>query len=164
MSKKAQEEKEEKEIEEVTPDIENEGDFEDEDFSSSEEEIKPMADLDPEMEIWPDGPKAKDLTAWMEQHKSVYLTSISMDEHIVWRPLKRSEYARISSHLENLPVDMSETEINMQNEELICKTCVLAPDYTNQDFDELLAGIPTLIAQQIMERSGFSAIGLREMV
>lgn len=139
---------------------------EDEDLESDEieEVFQALADADPETEIWTDGPTAGQMIEWMDQHKNVYVTSISFDEHVAWRPLKRSEYAKISSHLESLPVETSETEANMINEELICKTCVLAPDYSKQDFDDLLAGVPTLIAQQIMERSGFTAIGLREMV
>lgn len=129
-----------------------------------EEVIRSVQDVDPETEIWTGGPKAGKVIEWMEQYKKVYTTSFDWDDHVVWRPLKRREQAQITNHLESLPQEMTEMEINMVNEELICKTCVLYPDFSNQDFDDLLAGIPTLIAQQILERSGFTAIAMREMI
>jgi len=129
-----------------------------------EDAIQSVHDVDPSTEIWTGGPNAGQVIEWMEQHKKVYTTSFDWDDHVVWRPLKRREQARITSHLESLDPETSELELNMINEELICKTCVLYPDFSNQDFDDLLAGVPTLIAQQILERSGFTAIAMREMV
>lgn len=139
------------------------------DYDSLEEddedplEPQSVSDVPPETEIWTGGPTAGTVKDWMEQYKGVYVTSISFEEHYAWRTLKRSEYARISTQLESIAEGKSETEITMLNEELICMTCVLYPEITEAELDDLPAGIPTLISQHILERSGFTAIGLREM-
>lgn len=142
---------------------------EDEDFDGEitdemDEVLQSVDDLPPEQELWIGGPTAETMKKWMEDYGKVYVTSVSYDEHMVWRPLKRREYAQINSKLEELPQEISEMEFNMVNEELICKMCVLEPDMSDMDFDSLLAGLPTLLSQQILERSGFTAIGLREMI
>jgi hypothetical protein len=138
--------------------------IDDEDDVDLEEAIISLADADPDTEVWTGGPKAKEMLEWMEQHGHIYVTSISFDEHIAWRPLKRSEYAQISNRIETESLEMGELELQMLNEEMVCRICVVYPDYSNVDFDNILAGIPTLLSQQILERSGFTAIGLREMI
>lgn len=132
--------------------------------ADAEEVIQALADVPPDTEIWTGGPTAETMLGWMEKHKNVYVTSISYEDHVAWRPLKRSEYARVSSEIEARAQDMGELELQMLNEEMVCRICVLYPDYSNIDFDDLLAGVPTLLSQQILERSGFTAIGLREMI
>lgn len=123
-----------------------------------------LEDLDPESELWEGSPKVKQFIKWKEEYpKGVYLTSIDFDDHVVWRPMKRSEYGRISTEIENQLGEMSETEITMLNEEMICRTCVLFPDMEKTDFDDMLAGVPTLVSQQILERSGFTSIATREL-
>lgn len=143
------------------PEPEEAHDFDAED--GYETDVQALSDVDPETEVWADGPTAGQMLKWIEKHGNVYVTSISFDDHIAWRPLVRSEYALISRQVEAAAQELSESEVAMFNEELICRICVLSPDYSNQDFDTVLAGIPTLVSQQILERSGFSAIGLREM-
>ena len=133
-------------------------------LEDEDDPIVALADVPPETEVWTDGPTAGSMLELMDKHKHVYVTSISFEEHIAWRPLKRSEYAEISSIIEAGAEEKGELELQMLNEELICRTCVLFPDYSNVDFDDLLAGVPTLVSQQILERSGFTAIGLREMI
>ena len=154
--------KEIKPVEEEAPPLNEEPtDFEE---NLDEDEILQLKDTDPETEAWTGGPTVGTILEWMSQYKNVYVTSISFEEHVAWRPLKRSEYARISQQIEEAAPELMESEMAMLNEELICRICVLFPDYSTQDFDDVLAGIPTLISQQILERSGFTAIGLREMV
>lgn len=150
-------------VEEAESQIEEATDFDEADDDEYEDEIKALSDVPPDTEIWTGGPTAGKMLEWKEQYKNVYVTSISFDEHIAWRPLKRSEYALISRQVEAAATELLESEVAMFNEELICRTCVLSPDYSKTDFDEVLAGIPTLVSQQILERSGFSAVGLREM-
>lgn len=156
-------EKEAVAVEEDEVEIEQAHDFDAEEEDEYEDDIQALSDVDPETEIWSGGPTAGIMLGWKETHKSIYVTSISFDEHIAWRPLKRSEYALISRQVEAAATELLESEVAMFNEELICRTCVLWPDYSKQDFDDILAGIPTLVSQQILERSGFSAVGLREM-
>ena len=129
-----------------------------------EDPVLALSEVDPETEVWTGGPTAGKVLEWMEEHKHVYVTSISFEDHIAWRPLKRSEYAKISGRIEIEAEDKGEIELQMLNEELVCRTCVLFPDYSKIDFDDLLAGVPTLVSQQILERSGFTAISLREMI
>lgn len=130
----------------------------------SEEAFVALADVPPDTETWEGGPTTGQMLEWIEKHGHVYVTSISFDEHIAWRPLKRSEYARISSMIESEAMEKGELELQMLNEELVCRICVIFPDYSQIDFDDLLAGVPTLVSQQILERSGFTHIGLREMI
>lgn len=146
-------------------DLEEEApDFGNEDEPEYEDDIQALSDVPPDTEIWTGGPTAGTMLKWREDYKNVYVTSISFDEHVAWRPLLRKEYALVSRQVEAAAAEMIESEVAMFNEELICRICVLFPDYSKADFDDILAGIPTLISQQILERSGFSAVGLREML
>jgi hypothetical protein len=161
--------------EEIVPDLpeadleatgEDEGPFDDEvdPTNASQVEFESLRDIDPNEPVWAEGPLAGDMVKWLDAYKEkVFVTSIDFDEHVTWRPLKRSEYAKISGQIEEAVGQISESEATMLNEELICQVCVLWPDYKNIDFDDLLAGIPTLISQQILEQSGFTALSVREM-
>lgn len=108
--------------------------------------------------VFPNGPLASQITSWKKQFAvtdsegniikegEIYVSRVK-GQHYVWRPLTRYEYKQI--------VNMPNTD-PLQREEIICETCVLWPE--NYNYEAMAkdgAGIPALLAQQIMEASGF---------
>lgn len=82
---------------------------------------------------------------WKQQYGSVYVSEFD-EGTFVWRLLARPEYKAITT-AEGMSV--------FDREEEICKACVLYP--ADCDFEGFLAGIPSLLAEQIMDKSGFAA-------
>lgn len=82
------------------------------------------------------------LLAWSQQYGHLEYSEVAGQE-FVWRPLTRGEYKRLVA-AETAPAD---------KEELVCQTCVLYPP--GYDFATCLAGIPTTLAREILEKSGF---------
>lgn len=84
---------------------------------------------------------------WLKQYGRVEYFSWG-EQEFAWRPLTRAEY----KHL--LMAELPPAEL----EELICQTCTLYPvdyDFSNCE----VAGIPTSLAREILEKSGFSVDG-----
>lgn len=100
--------------------------------------------------IFPGGPSRSELASWKKQFEieghGVYMTD-HLDEVFIWRSLNREEYREIMA----LPnVDP------LQREEIICEICMLFPyEYNFSSMASKLAGTPAVVAQQIMEKSGF---------
>ena len=108
--------------------------------------------------IFPGGPLVSQVTSWKKQFAitdasgnivregEIYVTKVG-NQYYVWRPLTRYEYKQI--------VNMPNPD-PLQREELICETCVLWPEnYNYEAMAKDKAGVPALLAQQIMEASGF---------
>jgi hypothetical protein len=95
----------------------------------------------------------------------VYVTSISFDKHIVWRVLSRIEYKQLVKKMEQLiqAGQMSQAEANMWNEEAISELCILFPQYDKRALTEDMAGLPSLISQEVLEASGFVALEVRQL-
>lgn len=99
------------------------------------------------------GPTRTELMSWKKQFEvdghSVNLSEIG-DDVFIWRTLNRVEYREIM----NIP-----NTDPLQREEIICEVCVLFPyDYNFKAMAEQKAGVPALLAEQIMKESGFSKI------
>lgn len=123
----------------------------------------PLESLDPEEELWEGGPTVGQALEWKNQYGRLFITSLDYDDHILWRPLLRSEYKNHVRHIEKLTSSgkMSQFEANLLNEELLAQTCMLWPMFDPNE--ESLAGIPAIIAQEIMEASGFVALQVRQL-
>lgn len=139
-----------------------------EDFSVTDEDDLPVAsveDLPDEEEIWPDGPTAGQIKMWKKEHGEVYVTSISFDKHIAWRPLNRFEYKNLVRKMEQLiqSGQLSTAEANLWNEEAIAELCVLFPSYDGAAMTKEMAGLPSLISQEVLEASGFVALEVRQL-
>lgn len=149
------------ELENDQPEEQIDAQAEEEDESS----IINVEDLDPDLEIWNGGPKAKDIVEWKKKYGDVYVTSITFDKHVVWKTLNRQEYKMIVRQIEQVVSSgkMSQTEANMLNEELVCQFCTLYPQFSNEDFSNEIAGLPSILAQQILESSGFTTIDVRQL-
>ena len=130
-----------------------------------EEEINRVEDLPDDEEIWKDGPTAGMIKRWKEQFGEVYVTSITFDKHIAWRTLTRLEYKNVVKKMEQLiqAGQLSSAEANMWNEEAISELCILYPQYERVDMNGIMAGVPSLIAQEVLEASGFVALEVRQL-
>jgi hypothetical protein len=94
-------------------------------------------------QIFEGGPTLDEVEAWREEFGNVYYIEFK-DIAFFYRALSRAEYKTLSTIMAE-PLD---------REEKLCEMCVLWP--TDVDFSGTLAGIPTIIAEDIMEQSGFN--------
>lgn len=115
--------------------------------------------------IFEHGPTAGQIVEWKKQHGEVYVTSISFDKHIVWRILSRLEYKQLVKKMESLMQagQISTAEANMWNEEAIAELCILYPAYNKNALTADMAGLPSLISQEVLEASGFVALEVRQL-
>ena len=51
----------------------------------------------------------------------------------------------------------------MWNEEAIAELCILYPQYDKIEMKGIMAGIPSLISQEVLEASGFVALEVRQL-
>jgi len=130
-----------------------------------EDEGVAVEDLPDDEEIWPGGPTAKMIKDWKDEYGEVYVTSISFDKHYVWRVLNRMEYKAVVRKMEDLiqSGELSSAEANMWNEEAICEICTLYPEFDANELVGSMAGVPSLIAQEVLEASGFVALEVRQL-
>ncbi len=100
-------------------------------------------------EIFPDGPTRNKVEEWKSRYGSVYMTDIE-DEVFVWRTITRIEYKEI------LKAKQADA---LYREERMCEKCVLWPEnYSFISMSQGKAGIPSLLAEHIMDKSGFNPV------
>ena len=129
------------------------------------EQATTVEELADDQVIFDNGPNAGQIKAWKKQYGEVYVTSISFDKHIVWRVLSRIEYKQLVKKMETLMQagQLSNAEANMWNEEAISELCILFPSYDKQALTGDMAGLPSLISQEVLEASGFVALEVRQL-
>lgn len=129
------------------------------------DEGRSVEDLDDDEVIWDGGPTAGMIKQWKERYEDVYVTSLTFDKHVVWRVLSRIEYKQIVKKMEQLVQagTLSSAEANMWNEEAISELCILYPKYDKQTMSGSMAGMASLIAQEVLEASGFVALEVRQL-
>ena len=114
-----------------------------------EAEQEPASSDEGNEPIFEGGPTQKQIDEWKSRFKDgVFMTELG-DEVFVWRPITRLEYKNIMK-IKNADA--------MFREEKICETCILWPE--DYDFTKMRsgrAGVPSILVDQIMERSGFAA-------
>jgi hypothetical protein len=94
------------------------------------------------------GPTLDKIEEWKSQYGEIYLTEFE-EEIFIWRALIRKEYKEVMK---------VETKDNFYKEERICERVVIYPSgYNFMAMTKGKAGIPTLIAELVMEKSGFQA-------
>jgi hypothetical protein len=105
---------------------------------------------DVEEEVFPGGPARAEVEQWKARFGEVYSSQFDDDVYI-WRVMTRQEYKEI------LRIQKADA---MYREERICERCVLWPrNYNHVMMTQGKAGIPTLLAEQIMDKSGFVPTG-----
>jgi hypothetical protein len=99
--------------------------------------------------LFPGGPALAQVEEWKSRFKDeVYLTEFE-EEVFLWRPITRKEYKQV------MKVQNADS---FYKEERICEACILYPQgYNFMAMTAGKAGIPTLLAELIMEKSGFQA-------
>lgn len=138
-------------------------------YSTPEEDIEEesisVEDLDDAEEIWEGGPTAGQIKMWKQNHGDVYVTSLTFDKHVVWRTLTRNEYKQLVKKMEQLVQagQLSTAEANLWNEEAITEICILFPAYDKIALSNEMAGLPSLLSQEILEASGFVALEVRQL-
>jgi hypothetical protein len=142
--------------------------IETEDVVATEEDfdqVTTVEDLDDDEAIWEGGPNAGQIKQWKSLHGDVYVTSITFEKHIVWRTLTRAEYKQLVKKMEQLVQagQLSTAEANLWNEEAITEVCILFPSYDKVALSSEMAGLPSLLSQEILEASGFVALEVRQL-
>jgi hypothetical protein len=124
-----------------------------------------VEELADDVEIFDNGPTAGQIKFWKKEFGEVYVTSVSFDKHIVWRVLSRIEYKQLVKKMEQMMQagQMTSAEANMWNEEAIAELCILFPSYDKRALTEDMAGLPSLISQEVLEASGFVALEVRQL-
>ena len=88
-----------------------------------------------------------DIDSWKKQYGDIWVAEVA-GQHFVYRALERYEYKEI--------VAVPNTDPFMR-EEMICEYCVLYPQgYNFAMMANQKAGIPSILAEMIMEHSGFT--------
>ena len=109
-----------------------------------------VEEFNPDAEIFEGGPTQGQIEEWKQRFGEVYSTPFEVDIYI-WRPLSRLEYKEILK---------AKNADAMYKEERICEKCVLWPEnYGHQEMTHGKAGTPSLLAEHIMDKSGFLANG-----
>jgi len=139
--------------------------IEDEEGVYDDQQGMAVEDLADDEEIWDGGPTAGQIKQWKSTFGDVYVTSITFDKHIVWRTLNRNEYKQLVKKMEQLVQagQMSTAEANLWNEEAITEICLLFPAYDKIALSNEMAGLPSLLSQEILEASGFVALEVRQL-
>ena len=58
---------------------------------------------------------------------------------------------------------LSTAEANLWNEEAITEVCILFPSYDKVSLSSEMAGLPSLLSQEVLEASGFVALEVRQL-
>lgn len=99
--------------------------------------------------LFPGGPTLDQVEDWRSRFKDIFLTEFEEGDVIIWRALIRKEYKDI------MKIQGAD---NYYKEERICEKVVLWPEkYGFMQMAQGKAGIPTLVAELVMEKSGFQA-------
>jgi len=132
-----------------------------------EDEEGPLSleDLDPTTPLFENGPTVGEIIEWKKLHGSVYVTSFDIDQHYVWRPITRFEYRRLVKQMEQAIASnqVTQAEANMNNEESMCELCILWPKLPRSEMAGEMAGVASIISQEIMEASAFVALDVRQL-
>lgn len=98
--------------------------------------------------IFDNGPIQQEVEEWKDKYGNVYFISLA-DQYYVFRSLARSEYRET---INNQKITL------LDREEIFTDTCVLFPrNYKTSKVTNGNAGVPSALAEAIMEKSGFVA-------
>lgn len=98
--------------------------------------------------IFPGGPTHNQVENWKQEYDDIYMTEFESQTYI-WRTLSRLEYKELMN---------SVGQSDWEGEELVAQTCVLWPEnYGPEEISNGKAGVPSILSDQIMAKSGFAA-------
>lgn len=99
--------------------------------------------------IFEGGPTPSKVEEFKSLYGDIYMTEFEDDSVYIWRALNRKEFKDIMK---------AEGGDALFREERVCERCVIWPE--QYDFMAMTvgkAGIPTILSEQIMDKSGFTA-------
>jgi hypothetical protein len=126
--------------------LEYEAYHEEQEMQEKEERVYNNPKHEQDEELLP-GLYQSDITSWKKQYGDVFVATVK-EQEFVFRALERFEYKEI--------LGLPNTDPLMR-EEMICEYCVLYPQ--NYDFSTMAnqkAGYPAVLAELIMDHSGFT--------
>lgn len=103
--------------------------------------------------LFPGGPNKSEVESWKKQYDALYIVDdLPGDKVFIYRTINRYEYKAIMATPNTDP---------LMREEMICEQCVLFPyEYSYGQMANGDAGVVTVIAQHVMETSGFTKASL----
>ena len=137
------------------------------DFNEDEELATGFSldDFDDSEEVWEGGPTVGQAKEWKKLYGRLIIGTLDNGDHYMIRPINRFEYRQHVAQIEELSQSgrASNAQVTMTNEEGISAIGLVSPTMDKMTVNSGLAGLPSLISQQIMEISGFMAIETREL-
>lgn len=121
-------------------------DFPQEDLQEEENEL--MFDGDGNELLFPGGPTLVRIEEWKSLHGEVFLTEFD-EEVFLWRTLKRKEYKEI--------MKINGADQYYKEERIVDRVALYPENYNFMAMTNGKAGIPTLLSELVMEKSGFQA-------
>lgn len=95
-----------------------------------------------------EGPTRQEVEEWKDKYGNIYFTPFE-GEIYIWRTLNRAEYREIVSNQKLTVLD---------REEIFTEKCVLYPrNFKIANLNKGQAGVPTILSEMIMDKSGFVA-------
>jgi len=107
-----------------------------------------MFDGDGNELLFPGGPTLAKIEEWKSLHGDVYLTEFDEDVYL-WRSLRRKEYKDI--------MKINGADQYYKEERIVDKVMLYPENYNFMSMTNGKAGVPTLLSELVMEKSGFSA-------
>ncbi len=115
--------------------------------AAPQERIYTEEELD--SEIFSGGPTRRQVEEWKKDYKGVYFTPFEKEVY-VWRKINRSEYRSL--------IEENKNGTTMDREDKITVMCTLwPPNLTIEDMITVDGGVPSLLSEMIMQKSGFVA-------
>jgi len=99
--------------------------------------------------IFEGGPTQEQIEQWKSKYgNKIY--SINIDQELfIWKALSRKDFKELNA-MQDAP---------LVKEERLCQICILWPEnYDEEAIQNGLAGAPSILAEHIMETSGFGSI------
>jgi hypothetical protein len=107
-----------------------------------------MFDQDGNELLFPGGPTLAKIEEWKSLHGDVYFTEFDEDVYL-WRSLRRKEYKDI--------MKINGADQYYKEERIVDKVMLYPENYNFISMTNGKAGVPTLLSELVMEKSGFSA-------
>lgn len=133
-----------KEIEENDEDSIIEEAYDEEVSEEDDDDYIELTEEEANVELFVGGPTIGQLNEWREEFGEIYLSDIG-DDTFIWRLLTRSEFKDVANKQAG----------PYEREEQYCALCTIWPE--EYDFLSGLgkAGIPSILAEEILTKSGF---------
>ena len=110
--------------------------------------------VNPNEPVFKGGPTYNQVENWKQKYNSIYSTHFD-DQSFVFRTIGRTEYKTLINGIEG-----STNNLSWHREEALCDKCVLWPEnYESDDMGNGTAGTPTVLAEYILDKSGFNSQG-----